>query len=132
MEYRVFKNELMNYKTYKENINKLENEIDDIFYKYSGVRGIRYDKQQSSYNETLFKNNLHKMMKELEKPQRDLEFTKEAIKRIETNMYRLPLKVRQMTYLLFVEDKTFLEVGQIYGYSHTGIHRLIKKEIEKL
>lgn len=72
------------------------------------------------------------MMKELELPQKQLDFTLKAINNIKYNVHKLNPEIRKIVVMLFVQDKTFQEIGELYGMSAGGLYKMIKKEIERV
>ena len=58
---------------------ELEEKIDDIVYKYAGVRGIRYNRIPMSFNEHNAIEMREQMMNELKSPQKELEYAERMI-----------------------------------------------------
>lgn len=132
MDYKTFRNEMLNYRKYKSSVREIEEKIDYIVYKYAGVRAIEYDKIPGSHNPNLQEKMLLKMSEELEEPQRELDFTYLAIQHIESKLAKLPEDVREMAIMLFVDNYPLQYVGIKYGYSRSGVHARIKREVEKI
>lgn len=132
MEYQTFKNEMLNYNRYKKRQRELEEQIDDIIYQFCGVKAIRYDREPSSYNPYLSEQARLKMSELLEKPQKELDFIKLAINRINENLNKLPKDIQEMARLLFIEGHTLHYVGVINNYSYNGIYQKLKREVEKI
>lgn len=132
MEYQTFKNEMLNYNRYKKRKKELEEIIDNIIYEFCGVKAIRYDKEPSSYNQQLSEQSRLKMSELLEKPQKELDFIKLAIIRINTNLNKLPKDVQEIARLLFIEGHTLHYVGVLNNYSYNGIYQKLKREVEKI
>lgn len=132
MDYQRFKNEISNLKAYYKSMNELEAETERLFYELTGVKGIQYDKQPSSYNQEMSESYRLELIDRLEQIEKEKDFTRLLIERFEKQLDRLPSDVRALVVLLFVTGKTFREVGEMTGYSDNGLHYRIKKEIEKL
>ena len=132
MDYQTFKNEISNLKAYYRSLEELQRERERLFYDLTGVKGVRFDRQPGSYNQTMAENFRLEMIEQLDELDKEIEFTCQTIKRYESNLNRLPGDVRTLVILLFIKGKTFSEVGHIVGYSDHGIYHKIKKEIEKL
>ena len=132
MDYQTFKNEISNLKAYYRSLDELQRERERLFYDLTGVKGVRFDRQPGSYNQTMAENFRLEMIEQLDELDKEIEFTCQTIKRYESNLDRLPGDVRTLVILLFIKGKTFSEVGHIVGYSDHGIYQKIKKEIEKL
>lgn len=132
MDYKIFQNELKNYNQYKKSVREIEQKIDDICYKYCGVKGISYERVPSTPNPNLTQAKLIKMSIELEEPQRELDHTLMKIQDIERNLAKLPQKVREMALMLYADGYSYHYVGRLNGYSHNGIYQMMKREIEKI
>ena len=132
MDYEIFKNETKNYLKYKKRLVEVKEEIDDIFYKYMGVHGVRYDKIPGSFNEDLAIEMRDKMMRELKKPEKELKHLESMISHIEENLNKLNPTTQRMCIMLFCKGYTFETLGEIYGYSGHGLWKRMKKEIEKI
>lgn len=132
MEYLTFKNEISNLRSYYKSLKELEEERERLFYELRGVKGIQYDKQPSSHNPELAESFRLELIEQINQLDTEIEFTSQTIKRYESNLNRLPGDIRSLVVLLFINGKTFKEVGEMTGYSDNGLHYQIKKEIEKL
>ena len=132
MDFKIFQNELKNYNKYKKSIRQLEEKIDDICYKYCGVRGVSFDRQITTPNPSLTETKLIKMSIELEEPQRELDHTLLKIQDIERNLSKLPNNIREMALMLYADGYSYHYVGVLNGYSHNGVYKLMRREIEKI
>lgn len=132
MDYQTFKNETSNLKAYYKSIRELEEERERLFYELTGVKGIQYDKQPSSYNQEMSESYRLELIEKIEQTEKEIAYTMQTIERYEKRISRLPSDIREIVDLLFIHGKTFKEVGEMTGYSDNGLHYRIKKEIEKL
>lgn len=136
MKYEIFALQMKILKQWKDYQQDLEREIDDICYKYMGVRAIRYDKEPMGFNAYLELETREKMMEELNKPQKELDIVNNAIKNIEPivneNLNKLPGKMQDVVKMLFWENRTYVQVGSMVGYSDNGLWHKVRKEIEKI
>lgn len=132
MDYQRFKNEISNLKAYYRSMVELEEETERLFYELTGVKGLRYDRQPTSYNQQMSESYRLELIEKLEQIEKEKDFTREVIDRYEKQLNRLPDEIRVMVVLLFIEGKSFREVSEMVGYSDHGLYYRIKKEIEKL
>ena len=132
MDYKTFRNEISNLKAYYRSAKEIEIELEKMWYELSGIKAIRYDKQPASYNPELSETYRLELIDRIEKKQKELDFTYLAIERYKGELDRLPSDIRELVVQLFIQNKTFAEVGKTIGYSDNGLHYKIKKEIEKL
>lgn len=129
MNYRTFKNEVSNLKRYEQSKKELEEKIEDIIYRYGGVKGLSYSDVKITFNK---EDRLIEMSEKLEEPQRELDWTIYTINRIKRNIAKLPNDTQEMVIKLFIEDHTFYNVGTIFGYTEGGVYRKVKRDIEKI
>ena len=132
MNYEVFKNELKNLKAYLESKNELETELEVLWYDLTGVKGVRFDVEHVSYNPQLAEQLKLELIDKIEHKEKELDFTCLAIERNETHLKALPSDIRLCCKQIFIQGKTFAEVGRNVGYSANGIYQRIKREVEKI
>ena len=123
---------MRSYKDYLHERVELEEKIEDIIYQFAGVRGIRYDKEHSNPSPFERSEMRFKMEQALKKPQSELEFVNRAIKRCEEHLSLLPKQMQEICRLVFIDGNSYEKVGQIYGYSKSGMKYKVKSEIEKI
>lgn len=129
MNYRTFKNEVSNLKRYEQSKRELEEKIEDIIYRYGGVKGLSYSDVKITSNK---EDRLIEMSEKLEEPQRELDWTIYTINRIKRNIAKLPSDTQEMVKLLFINERSYYYVGAIYNYTANGIYQKVKREIEKI
>lgn len=132
MDYEIFKNETKNYLKYKKRLIEVKEEIDDIFYKYTGVKGVRYDKIHTSYNEDLAIEVWDRMQRELKAPEREQKHLEDMISHIEENLNKLSPSMQRIVVLVFCKGYTFERLGEKMGYSGHGLWKKVKREIERI
>ena len=136
MNYDLFKYQMKMIKLYREYKEDLENEIDDIIYRYCGVKGINYDKEMFTNSSYTNDNKLLDLSEKLEEPQKALETTYRAINELEpivnANLDKLPADIKEIVIDIFWNNKTFEQIGYEVGYSNYGIWNKVKKEIQKI
>lgn len=131
MDYKVFTANLTNLKRLKESEESLKTKLDLISYDLEGVKGVRYDSVTVHGNPSVIEEKRHEMRDELDKIEKELEFTKLAIMQTEETLNRMPKTLREMLIEVFVNGKTYRSVGEKYGYSYNGAWHYIKRETEK-
>lgn len=132
MEYKRFKNELSNYRSYQKSLIKIDEEIENIIYEMTGVKAIRYDKQPLSFNPELSADMRDKLSRMLEEKESEKDHTLMKIQDIDRNLAKLPDDIRELCIMLFADGMTFIEVGNRVGYSDNALWHRIRKEIEKI
>ena len=136
MRYELFVLQLKMLKAYEESKEDIEREIDDIVYKFCGVKGVRFDKEPAQFNQYLSQEAFWEMSERLKEPEKELDFTIMAINRmkpiVEENISKLPELTQKAVKLLFFENKTYEEVGNIIGYSDHGIWQKVRRDVENI
>ena len=132
MDYETFKAEMKLIKPYYLSAKKIKEEIEKLNYDLANVKGVRFDRQPSSYNQSLSEQRRLELIEEIEKKEKELDHTIMSVKRYESNLNRLPKSIRFAVKQIFIYGKSFAEVGKTMGYSDHGLHRRVKKEVEKL
>lgn len=132
MDYQTFKNEIGNLKAYQESLNQAKAKEDELWYQLSGVKGISYDKQPTSYNPNLSEQMRLDLLDKIEVVTREEAYYQECIERYERNLNRLPRLEREFARELLIEGKTFRQVGLKHHYGHSTVRFRLKREVEKL
>lgn len=136
MRYELFVLQLKMLKAYEESKEDIEREIDDIVYQFCGVKGVRFDKEPAQFNQYLSQEAFWEMSERLKEPEKELDFTIMAINRmkpiVEENISKLPELTQKAVKLLFFENKTYEEVGNIIGYSDHGIWQKVRRDVENI
>lgn len=132
MNFKIFCRDMRSYKAFKDSIPKLNEQIDDIFYKYAGVRGIRYDKQPMSFSPELASETMERMLKEVSVPQKELDKAERRVRECEEYLAKLPKDVKEMCIDLFVHERTYDAVCYNYGYTKAGLWQRVKREVERI
>ena len=132
MNFKIFCRDMRSYKAFKDSIPKLNEQIDDIFYKYAGVRGIRYDKQPMSFSPELASETMERMLQEVSVPQKELDKAERRVRECEEYLAKLPKDVKEMCIDLFVHERTYDAVCYNYGYTKAGLWQRVKREVERI
>lgn len=132
MDYKVFKNEISNLKAYYQSLIEINNDLERLSYDLTGVKGVRFDRQPGSFNPSLSEYRKLDLIEKIEEKEKELDYTQLAIKRYESNLNKLPKPIRDAVVQIFIQGRTFAEMGKLLGYSDHGLHYKIKKEVEKI
>ena len=129
MDYKAFKNELENYYKHLKNKDKIKEEIENILYEMTGVKGIRYDKEPSGYNPELSAEKKLELIERKEEKEIELEYTIASIHFIEMKLKKLPEDDRRICLKIISEGVSAEKVRREVGYSKSGIWKRIKREL---
>ena len=136
MNFDLFSMQMRMLGEYKRSLIDIEYEIDDIIYKYAGVRAIQYDKTRMAFNKNIADEVLDRMFEELKAPQKEKDRIENAIKELEKicdiNLEKLPKDVQKMCEMVYLNKKTYESVGKIFGYTPSGLRYKIKAEGERI
>lgn len=131
MDYRTFTTNLSNYTRYKEDLNKIETELDALFYALRGVKGVGYSDNTKSTNESQKALNWLTLDEKYNLKLREKEFILQAISQVENILERMPEELRNMLIKVYLEGWTFDKLGREVGYSHNGMWNYLKREAER-
>ena len=136
MKYELFVLQMKMLQQLRDVKKDLEQEIENIYYQYGGVHGVRYDKQLSTSNPYSSDERLLMLSEKLIEPQKELEKIIYAISQIEPQVMKdldaLDDDIRNVCELIYFQNKTYDEVGRLVGYSTNGLWYRVKKEIQKI
>ena len=131
MDYKVFTANLTNLKRLKESEESLKSQLDLIIYDLGGVKGIHYDSVMVHGNPSVIEEKRLELYDKYNEKEKELEFTKLAIMQTEETLNRMPKTLREMLVEIYVDGKTFKNVGMIHGYSDNGLWHWLRRESEK-
>ena len=131
MDYKVFTSNLANLKRLKESEESLKTQLDLIIYDLGGVKGVHYDSVMVHGNPSEIEEKRLELIDKYNEKEKELEFTKLAIMQTEETLNRMPKTLREMLVEIYVDGKTFKNVGMIHGYSDNGLWHWMKRETEK-
>ena len=132
MSYKSFKNELENYEEYCQNAKDLKEEIDDIFYEMTGVRGISYDKQPASYNPSLSEERRLELIDLYNQKLDDLRHFMSTIRYVDRRLRGLSADDKQIVLDVASGKITYEEAGNRYGYSKGRMWKKVKRILEEI
>ena len=129
MDYKTFKNELENYYKYLKSVEKIKEEIEDIIYEMTGVKGIRYDKEPTSFNPQLSNERILDLIDKKEEKEIELDYTIASIRYIERKLSKLDKEDKEICLKIISEGISAEKVRREVGYSKSGIWKRIKREL---
>ena len=132
VDYRSFKNELENYESYLIAKEQIEQEIEQIIYVMSGVRGIRYDKEPGSFNPELSEEKRLDLIEKKSEKEIELAFIVHAIKLIELKLSKLSKEDKEICMRIIAEGESSEAVSRQNGYTRGGMWKRIKREISRI
>ena len=131
MEYRVFTSMLANRERIIKSIAELKVRLEVAEYNETGVKGISYTKTPLSHNPTLSALKRLELVDKVDDLKREINFLSQMIEETEIVLSRMPEELQNMLIEKFVHGKTYMELGNKYGYSDNGMIYWLKKETEK-
>ena len=129
MDYKTFKNELENYYKYLKSVEKIKEEIENIIYEMTGVKGIRYDKEPTSFNPQLSNERILDLIDKKEEKEIELDYTIASIRYIERKLSKLDKEDKEICLKIISEGISAEKVRKEVGYSKSGIWKRIKREL---
>lgn len=131
MRFKVFVRHLKSYKENKLNLIKLDEKIKDFEYLMSGVGAVRYDIEHTSGNPAAMEERKLDNIETYNRLLKERLATESNITLIETILNEMPEDLRSALLGVYVENKTFNQVGEEMGYSGSGYWRYLKRETER-
>lgn len=131
MDYRTFVMNLANLNRYKEDLSKVDLELEQIFYVLRGVKGVGYTDNGGSTNESQKALNWLSLDEKYNAKLKERDFICEAICQVESILERMPEDLSSALQEIYIKGKTFRRVGMDHGYSDHGYWQYLKRETER-
>ena len=131
MDYKTWTYDLKMYQANKESINEARSRLDLILYALTGVKGVDYTKTPSTFNPSLSEEKRLDLIDRYNAVEVEIERYEMAIRNVEIVKKRLPKNLWLMLNDKFVNDLTYKQVGEKYGFSDSGLWHYLKRETER-
>ena len=132
MNYAVFKNELRNLYAYERDLFRVKDEIDNLTYIMTGVRGISYSKIPASSNPEITAEKRLELIEQMEELENEKKRLQLNISHIYSTLSKLNDQDMEIVVQIIAKKHNAEIVANENGYSKSGIWARIKREIEKL
>ena len=132
MSYKSFKNELENYEEYQKNAESLREEISDIFYSMTGVKGVPFDRIPGSFNPSLIESRKLEMIDLYNQKLEDLKHYEMSIRYVDRKLKDLTAAERQMCFDVASGKITYEVASKQYGYSKGRMWKKVKQILEEI
>lgn len=129
MDYKTLKNELENYYKNLNDIDRIKEEIELILYEMTGVKGIRYDKEPSSFNPQLAAEKRLELIEKKEDKEIELRYLIASTKFIESKLKKLTEEDKNICLRIIAKGISAEKVRHEVGYSKSGLWKRIKREL---
>lgn len=130
MTSKEFKAEYVKYYKSEKKLEKLQQDIDNVYYQLSGVKGIDYSKQHFAFNKDLSQEERHRLIELVSIMLADL-------KRIKANCELMAMLIPKFTQeeinilnRILIDGESYDRVGFDYGYSASTMWRYVESFIE--
>lgn len=131
---QAFKNELRNYRYYKNEKKKIKEKINLEYYNLANVKAVNPQKQPGTTNEEYLhekRNEAYERIAELKEKEKEIAIKIKAIDRV---LDKIPEKNRKIITELFIEkkdankicEKNFISKSTLYYRIDTWIERSIR------
>ncbi len=132
MDYYLFQTEMKTLKIYSDRVAELKDEISNLEYQMTGVKGVRFDREHTTPNPTITAERRLAMIDELDDLVDKLNRYSIIVKDLSTHLEALTGDIRKVAEELYFERKTLYEVGKKRGYTPMGIRYKLIKAVEKI
>ena len=128
-EVKAFKNRLRYYSYLTQEIKSLEDEIEELYERLGGVRGI--DPSKEPLHTVPNKELEYKIRDIISKLDRDLSRKKGEKEEIDRILEKMETSLRTAVISVYVDGKTIAGVASKMYLSHTGLMKRMNMEIKK-
>lgn len=130
----AFKKELSCYKYYVAKRDELLKELDDNFYKKTGLTGISYDRIPTNSGEEAKLQYRLELIEQGDKLALELDRIEKQIKHIEDVVNKLPNTLKKACIKIYVNGSSYLQVANsddVY-WTDAGLYKAIERELNKI
>lgn len=127
----LLKIEIKAYRYYLERREELKDKIDAIHYELTGVKGIRYDKQATSYNPHLAEEKRLDLIEQKDRLEKELKRIEAQISYIEGVIGDLDDEDKKLVEILLTGE-TLRHAGRRLYQSSPNIYYHIQKLLKKI
>lgn len=128
---KAFKNELKNFKYYKNKIIELTDEIDNIYYSLSGLSSKPFGANVGSTNQQLKELNRLNAFGKAEMLKSKRELYKSLIVSIEQTLEAMDSNMRSVCIKVYCDGRTYESIARTKYYSARGLEKKVDKEIQR-
>jgi len=128
-EVKAFKNRLRYYSYLAQEIKSLEEEIEELYERLGGVRGV--DPSKEPLHTVPNKELEYKIRDIISKLDRDLSRKKGEKEEIDRILGKMETSLRTAVISVYVDGKTIASVASKMYLSHTGLMKRMNMEIKK-
>lgn len=132
MSYKSFKRELENYEEYHVIVFELKREIADMFYELTGVKGVSYEKQPSSFNPELSAERKLELIDLYNQKLEELKHYQSTIRYVDMKLRGLTDEEKRIILDVASGRITYEEAGKQYGYSKGHMWKKVRKILEEI
>lgn len=128
---QAFKNELRNYRYYKNEKRKIKEKINLEYYNLANVKAVNPQKQPGTTNEEYLhekRNEAYERIAELKEKEKEIAIKIKAIDRV---LDKIPEKNRKIITELFIEKKDANKICSLYYISKSTLYYRVDVWIEK-
>ena len=126
---RAFKNELRNYSFLLQEISRLENEIEELYDRLGGVRGV--DPSKEPLHSAPNKEFEYKLRDVISKLDAKLSLRRAEKERVESVMAEVEKTLSDAIFQIYVLGEKTETVAQKMFLSPNGLHNRINKALER-
>lgn len=128
----MLKSEIRNYRKYIKYKAELCDAIDSIWYELTGVKGIRYDKEPSSFNKSLTEQRRLALLDKKDWYEAELNRVDMQIRYIDTVLDRIEKEDQELINYVLIEGHTEQEAGDKWYLTNSAVSKRISKILEKV
>lgn len=126
----TFRKKMESYRYLLYNVKDLKEQIDELYRKMSGLKGISYEKIPSMPNPEASERYKLAIIDDIAAIEKELRIHKMKLSYLEQILKLIPDPESQMFILKYRDRKTYEQIGRIFGYSPSGIFMKMDKALD--
>lgn len=131
-EVEAFKNRIKNYNFHIEQIERINEDINIVFYNLTGVKGASYDYHVPCTNQAVKNERRTDLMERLEELKEKKKAHQEELKKLNAMLNQLDPTTREFTKKKYINNYTYDELSNQSYMARNTIKYRIDKAISKI
>lgn len=127
----AFKNELRNYRQYRDALQDQNETLDRLFYELSGVKGVRFDRLPAGSNYRLTEQRKLDLLEDIACVQNEADRLSKQLEMINAVLSEMEEEARDAMIEIYTCGRRYIDVAQKYHVSPSGLQKRIDREILK-
>ena len=111
---------------------KLKDEVEDLWYYLSGVKGITYDRIPSSFNAVKIAEDRLDLLDTIEQKVKEIRLIEAQYEYFTLILAKFTEEERAILYRIIIKGQSYETLGEEYGYTGAGMFKYLERIINKI